>query len=100
MLAKLWGIWRHGFALAFVYGLGLVLGFFYLAIPAFILNALLGLGGWGMDEERLYWLLLGLFFIWAPLGLGMAARYSSSDELKPEDYPRRDPFGVRRMTEQ
>lgn len=89
MARKLWYIWLHGLSLAFVYGIGLVLGFLYLALPAFIINGVVGLVGWGMPEDELFDLLLALFFIWVPLGIGSVARYGSSDALKAEGYPGR-----------
>lgn len=86
-LSKLWHIWQHGLAVGLLYGFGLGMGFLYVALPAIALNGILSLFGLGMVEDDLFSVLPWLFPIWAPLGVGMAARYASSDGMKPEGYP-------------
>jgi hypothetical protein len=83
----LWAVLRHGAALAVVYGLSVGLGLVMVIVAAFAVNALLIELGSGTDGDGLTPIILWSFPLWVPLGLGMAARYTSSDKLKPEGYP-------------
>jgi hypothetical protein len=87
MLAKLWGVWRHGAFLALIFGLGFAAALLTAYAGAWAVNAALGAVGSGVEEGRLFRFVLIAAPLWVPYGLGMSARYVSSDKLKPEGYP-------------
>jgi hypothetical protein len=85
LIVTAWRVWQHGAMIAVIYTLGVFVGSMYAILPAFLIAQL---SGWNISNHdwEIYSLVVAL-----PLGLGVAARHSPTDALKPDGYPEPPP---------